>query len=47
MSTTGHVTAFTEETILLQIPTAGGLVPDHEVLYPGACKGAELVDLHG
>ena len=43
VSKTGHVTLFTEATILLQIPTAGGVVPEHEVLYQGACMGAELV----
>jgi len=38
----GHVTDFVEETILLQIPTAGGIVP-HTILHSGACKGNELV----
>lgn len=39
----GHVTEFIEETILLQIPTADGIVPPHTILHPGACKGNELV----
>ncbi len=39
----GHVTDFVEETILLQIPTAGGIVPPHSILHSGACKGNELV----
>ena len=43
LSKTGHVTIFTEETILAQIPTKDGIVPPHKVLYEGGCKGAELV----
>ena len=43
VSTTGHVTAFTELTILIQIPTAGGVVPAHRVLHSGPCRGEDLV----
>lgn len=43
VSTIGHVTAFTKETVLIQIPVAGGVTPDHVVLYSGPCRGAELV----
>ena len=43
VSAIGHVTAFTKETILIQIPVAGGVTPDHVVLYSGPCRGAELV----
>lgn len=43
VSRSGHVTAFTELTILIQIPTAGGVVPAHRVLHSGACRGEDLV----
>ena len=43
LSAIGHVTAFTKQTVLIQIPVAGGVTPDHVVLYLGPCRGAELV----
>ena len=43
VSKTGHVSAFTELTILLQIPTAGGVIPARRVLHSGACRGEDLV----
>ena len=42
LSSDGHLTIFTKETALLQIPTADGKVPPHTVLHSGACKGADL-----
>lgn len=41
--TTGHITTYPsdEQTIALQIPTAGGIVPNHTVLHSGACKSSE------
>ena len=43
LSSVGHVTVFTKETFLMQIPTANGTVPEHTVLYEGPCKGKELM----
>ena len=43
VSAVGYVTAFTKQTVLIQIPVAGGVTPDHVVLYLGPCRGAELV----
>lgn len=43
LSKGGHVTIFTEQTILMQVPTARGIVPPHTVLYTGACRGDELM----
>ena len=43
VSAVGHVTDFLKETVLIQIPVAGGLAPNHTMLYSGPCKGAELV----
>ncbi|KDQ54572.1 hypothetical protein JAAARDRAFT_49197 [Jaapia argillacea MUCL 33604] len=39
VSTYGHITTYPSpfETIALQIPTAGGIVPNHTVLHDGAC----------
>ncbi|MCJ1358079.1 MAG: hypothetical protein MMC33_008077 [Icmadophila ericetorum] len=31
-----------EQTVAMQIPTAGGVVPEHRVLYEGGCKESEL-----
>lgn len=41
--TTGHITNYPsgEQTIALQIPTAGGIVPNHTVLHSGACWSSE------
>jgi hypothetical protein len=43
VSTKGHSTNYPSdsETIALQIPT-GGTIPQHNVLYSGPCKQAEL-----
>ena len=37
----GHYTAYPsdKETVALQIPFAGGQLPDHSVLYGGVCHG--------
>ena len=43
LSTTGHGTFFTEETVLMQVPVADGIVPPYSVLYDGDCRGSELV----
>ena len=43
LSSAGHGTFFTEETVLMQVPVADGFVPLYEVLYEGACKEPELV----
>lgn len=43
LSRGGHVTVFTKETFLMQVPTAGGIVPPHTVLYTGPCRGDELM----
>ena len=43
LSTTGHTSIFVKETVLMQIPTAGGVVPPHKVLHAGPCRGKELV----
>ena len=37
VSTTGHTTLFDVDTVMLEIPTAGGLVPNHTVLHEGPC----------
>ena len=44
VSATGHVSEFLEETVLMQIPTADGVVPAHEVLYQRPCDGEELLE---
>ena len=44
LSTGGHVSIFTKETVLMQVPTAGGIVPPHIVLYRGPCRGNEMID---
>ena len=44
VSEIGHVTEFLEETIILQIPSAGGIVPEHTVLYQDACSCDELLE---
>jgi hypothetical protein len=44
VSELGHVTEFLEETIILQIPFAGGIVPEHMVLYQDACSCDELLE---
>lgn len=45
VSTLGHITEYPshQETIALQIPTAGGVAPAHRVLHGGACLGSEMV----
>ena len=43
LSSGGHVTYFNKETFLMQIPTAGGIVPNHTVLYTGQCRGEEMM----
>ncbi|KAF6225567.1 hypothetical protein HO133_009567 [Letharia lupina] len=34
---------FTKETFLMHVPTAGGIVPPHTVLYTGPCRGDEFM----
>ncbi|MCJ1330782.1 hypothetical protein MMC10_007469 [Thelotrema lepadinum] len=43
VSTLGHNTTYPtdSETVALQIPTAGGIVPGHEVLHGGPCTAEE------
>jgi len=43
VSTYGHITTYPSsmETIALQIPTEGGLVPNHTVLHSGPCATTE------
>jgi hypothetical protein len=44
VSAEGHTTVYpsNDPTIALQIPTAGGVIPSHKVLYSGPCKDTEL-----
>ncbi|MCJ1263281.1 hypothetical protein MMC22_003151 [Lobaria immixta] len=44
VSVKGHITVYPsdQETVALQIPTAGGQVPSHRVLYEGACRDCDL-----
>lgn len=44
LSRTGHTSIFFKETVLIQIPTAGGVVPPHKVLHLGPCRGKELFE---
>jgi hypothetical protein len=44
VSETGHVSEVLEETIILQIPFAGGVIPEHTVLYHDACSCDELLE---
>ena len=37
VSTTGHSTLYDADTIILEIPTAGGVVPAHTILHEGPC----------
>ena len=41
----GHFTDYPtrEQTVAIQIPTAGGVVPGHTVLYEGGCRESELM----
>jgi len=41
-SRTGHETVFETESLLLQIPTEGGVIPPHTVLHDGPCVSSEL-----
>ncbi|TFK47212.1 hypothetical protein OE88DRAFT_827783 [Heliocybe sulcata] len=43
VSTYGHITTYpsTMQTVALQIPTEGGIVPNHTVLHSGPCTTAE------
>ena len=43
LSATGHITAFIEETVLVQISVEGGKGPEHRVLHEGGCRGKELL----
>ncbi|KAF2100232.1 hypothetical protein NA57DRAFT_73842 [Rhizodiscina lignyota] len=47
LSMTGHVTDFpgNDETVIAELPFAGGMVPDHEVLYAGPCKMKDLIGI--
>ena len=44
VSRLGHITDYPSkrETVAVQIPTEGGLVPKHRVLHEGACRGKEM-----
>jgi hypothetical protein len=44
----GHITGYptSSETTVLQIPT-GGVVPQHNVLFSGPCKSAQLPKRNG
>ena len=35
VSTIGYITVFNEDTVLLEIPVAGGVVPNHTVFARG------------
>ena len=37
VSTAGHTTLFDVDTVMLEIPIAGGVVPAHQVLHEGPC----------
>ena len=43
----GHITTYPSaaDTIGLQVPFAGGRVPEHTVLYDGPCGWAEMVGI--
>ena len=43
VSTKGHNTDYPsgQETIAIQIPTQGGVVPEHTVLHAGPCRKKE------
>lgn len=47
VSEDGHRTQYpgTTETVAIQVPTEGNVVPPHVVLYDGPCKAAEIVGL--
>ena len=42
VSSTGHITAFLEDTILIQIPLRDGVAPKHTILHDGGCRGEDL-----
>ena len=44
VSRSGHITNYpsNRETIALQIPTEGRLLPRHRVLHEGACRKEEM-----
>ena len=43
VSMLGHITTYPgdTETVALQIPTAGGVVPAHSILHGGPCTSEE------
>lgn len=46
-STYGHITTYPSDadTIALQIPFAGGIIPFHDVLYDGPCAWDDMVGI--
>lgn len=45
----GHYTAYPsdKDTVALQIPFAGGQIPEHSVLHGGVCHGGRTVPSAG
>jgi hypothetical protein len=44
VSESGHTTFYpsSQQTVALQLPTPGGAIPEHKVLYRGPCKGQQM-----
>jgi hypothetical protein len=43
VSKTGHYSFFPEDSVMVRLPTDGGKVPEHTVLYSGPCKDEHVV----
>lgn len=43
----GHFTVFPGDaaTVLVQIPMANGVIPDHDILHAGPCGWEEMINL--
>jgi hypothetical protein len=43
VSKTGHYSFFPEDSVMVRLPTDGGKIPEHTVLYSGPCKDEHVV----
>jgi hypothetical protein len=46
VSRTGHHSFFPEDSVMVRLPTEGGKIPEHTVLYTGPCKDDHVVGVH-
>jgi hypothetical protein len=43
VSRTGHYSFFPEDSVMVRLPSDGGKIPEHTVLYSGPCKDEHVV----